>query len=71
MVLEPIDGKIVLEILLDRASIEILGNNGEMGISTCFLPTQKEEDLVLYTQGGELFVETMEAHTLKSAWAVK
>lgn len=72
MILEPVDGKIVLEMLLDRSSIEILGNNGEMGISTCFLPTQiKEDEMILYTQGGELFVESLEAHTLKSAWAPK
>ncbi len=72
MVLEPIDGKIVLEILFDRSSIEILGNNGEMGISTCFSPAQiKEDEMILYTQGGELFVESLEAHTLKSVWAAK
>lgn len=72
MALEPVDGKIVLEILLDRSSIEILGNNGEMGISTCFSPAQiKEDEIILYTQGGELFVESLEAHTLKSAWVIK
>jgi len=71
MALEPVDGKIVLEILLDRSSIEILGNNGEMGITTCFLPTQKEDEMVLYTQGGELFVVSLEAHSLKSAWTNK
>ncbi len=71
MPLEPIDGKIELEILFDRSSIEIFANHGESGISTCFSPIQGEEEMILYTQGGELFVESLEAHTLKSVWSVK
>ncbi len=71
MLLEPINGKIELKILLDRSSIEVFGNNGEAGISTCFTPTQGEDELILYTQGGELFVESLEAHTLNTAWSNK
>jgi sucrose-6-phosphate hydrolase SacC (GH32 family) len=68
---EPIDGKIEFEILVDRSSIEIFINGGEMVLSTCFLPTQKEEGLLLYSQGGELFVESLEVHSLKTAWSNK
>ena len=71
MPLEPIDGRIELEMLVDRSSIELFANHGESGISTCFTPTPGEDALVLYTQGGELFVETLEAHTLKTAWVNK
>ncbi len=71
MVLEPIDGKIELQILIDRSSIEIFGNQGESGISTCFTPVHGEDNLILYTQGGELFVESLEVHTLKTAWSNK
>jgi len=71
MPLEPVDGKIELEILLDRSSIEIFANHGESGISTCFSPTEGEEEMLLYTQGGELFVESLEAYTLKTAWPNK
>lgn len=71
MSLEPVDGKIVLEIILDRSSIEVLGNNGATGISTCFSPVEGEESLLLYTQGGELYVESLEVYTLKSAWTKK
>lgn len=71
MPLEPIDGKIDLEIVLDRSSLEIFANHGESVISTCFTPTVGEDEVILYTQGGELFVESLEAHTLKSAWSIK
>lgn len=71
MPLESIDGKIEIEILVDRSSIEIFANHGESCISTCFSPTLGEDELILYTQGGELFVESLEAHTLKSVWLTK
>ena len=71
MPLEPVDGKIELEILVDRSSIEIFANHGESGLSTCFSPPPGEEGLLLYTMGGELFVESLEAHTLKSVWTNK
>lgn len=71
MPLESVDGKIELEILVDRSSIEIFANHGESGLSTCFSPPPGEEGLLLYTMGGELFVESLEAHALKSVWTNK
>lgn len=71
MTLEPVDKKLDLEIIVDRSSVEILSGNGAKGITTCFNPTPGELQLVLYTQGGEIMVESLEAHTLKSAWTTK
>ena len=36
----PVDNKISLEILLDRASIEIFANGGQTVVSNCFTPTE-------------------------------
>lgn len=71
ILVEPIDGKIELEILVDRSSIEVFANHGETGISTCFSPVEGEDDLLLFTQGGELYVESLEAYNLKSVWETK
>jgi len=71
IVVEPVDGKIELEVLVDRSSIEVFANHGESVISTCFSPVQDEDDLLLYTQGGELYVESLEAYNLKSVWTTK
>lgn len=68
MTVEPMDGKLEFEILLDRSSLEIFVNGGVLAISSCFTPAPNEEGLMIYTQGGELFVESLEAYTLKSAW---
>jgi fructan beta-fructosidase len=68
---EPKNGKINLEILVDRSSIEIFANDGEIGLTSCFNPTQGDDDLVLWTQGGELFVDELEIYQLKSVWPDK
>jgi sucrose-6-phosphate hydrolase SacC (GH32 family) len=47
----PVDNKIKLEILLDRASIEVFANDGQAVISNCFTPAEKSNDLELFTRG--------------------
>ncbi len=71
VVVEPKGGILQLEILVDRSSIEIFANDGEFVLSSCFLPAEKDEDLVLWSQGGELFVDEIEVYELKSAWKEK
>lgn len=65
------DGKIQLEILVDRSSIEIFANGGEEVISSCFTPNLNENGLTLWTQGGEIFVNQIEVFKIKSAWGEK
>ena len=67
-IVEPKDGILQLEILIDRASIEIFANDGEVVFSSCFTPAKGSDDLTLWTQGGELLVKELEAYELKSAW---
>ena len=63
---EPIDGVIKLEILLDRSSIEIFANYGNVVMSSCFTPNLNENGLYLFNIGGELFVEKLEIYPMKS-----
>jgi len=67
----PIDNKIKLDILLDRASIEIYANDGQAVVSNCFTPEEKSDDVVLYTNGGELGVIQLDIYKLKSIWEDK
>jgi len=66
--LMPIDNKIKLEILLDRTSIEIYANDGQAVVSNCFTPEEGADDVVLYTNGGELGVIKLDVYKMKSAW---
>jgi len=66
--LNPEDGKIKLEILLDRTSIEIFGNDGKMVMTNCFTPEPDADELVLYNTGGELLVEKLTVYPVESIY---
>ena len=68
---EPVGGVIQLEILIDRASIEIFANDGEIVLSSCFTPAENDKELTFWTQGGEVMVEDLEVYELKSTWKAK
>jgi len=68
VVVEPVDGVIKLEILMDRSSIEIFVNEGKTVLSSCFTPGENAYGIYLFNTGGELFVEKMEIYPLKSIW---
>lgn len=65
--LSPVDGKIKLRILLDRTNIELFGNDGEIVISSCFMP-QNDANTYSFTSQGEAKVIRAEVHSLKSIW---
>ncbi|MGD9555520.1 MAG: glycoside hydrolase family 32 protein [Mangrovibacterium sp.] len=69
--LVPEDGKIMMEILVDRSSVELFCNGGKLVMSSCFNPEPGAEDLVLYNTGGELLVEKLEVYPLQSIYGGK
>ncbi len=66
--LMPVDNKISLEILVDRASIEIYTNGGQTVISNCFTPDEGSNELSLFTTGGELGVVKLDVFSMHSIW---
>ncbi|HEX5025676.1 MAG TPA: glycoside hydrolase family 32 protein [Agriterribacter sp.] len=66
--LEPVDGKVEVRILVDRASIEVFANGGKISLSSCFIPVYTFNDMEFYCKGGEVKVESMDIYKLKSAW---
>ena len=71
MPLPPTDNKIMLEILIDRTSVEIFANGGQNVMSNCFLPKEGAEDVVLYTIGGELGIDKLDVYEVNSIWEEK
>ena len=71
VVVQPIDGSLKLEILLDRSSIEIFANDGKAVMSSCFLPLENANGIYLFNTGGELLVEKLEVYPMKSIWQVE
>jgi len=66
--LEPLQNKIKLQILVDRTSIEVFGNEGRVSMSSCFVPDQENTRLGIYASGGEAAVVSMGVYELRSAW---
>ena len=66
--LEPLQKRIQLQILVDRTSIEVFGNEGRISMSSCFLPDLENTSLSIYASGGEAKVISMRVYELCSAW---
>jgi len=62
------DGTIRLQVLVDRASLEIFGNDGRVALPLGVLYSDQDCSLALIAQGGEAMVVSMEAYSLRSIW---
>jgi len=66
--LKPIDGKIYLEILVDRTSIEIFGNKGRVYMPMGVILPEDDRSLSVFSKGGAVTVQSLEVFELRSAW---
>jgi fructan beta-fructosidase len=66
--LSPESGKISLQILVDRGSIEVFGNNGRVAISHGVIPREANRTLSISVTGGATRIRALEVHELRSAW---
>jgi len=66
--LPPIDGKIRLQILVDRTSIEIYGNDGQTYMPIGGVLPEANKTLALTAKGGAATAKALEVHELRSAW---
>lgn len=60
-------GKLRLQILIDRSSIEVFADLGEVSISVITL-TPSDAPVTFFSQGGKTTVTSLEANTLESIW---
>lgn len=66
--LEPVDGRIRLQVLVDRTSVEAFGNDGAVTIPECCLTEPEDCGLSLKATGGQAKIVSMDVYELKSAW---
>ena len=66
--MKPVDGKIKLEILVDRTSIEIFGNGGRMYMPMGMILADNPKSLEIFTKGGNTEIESLTVFQLRSAW---
>ena len=63
-----IDGRLRLQVLVDRTSIELFTADGRVNMAFCFLPPASDRTLSVHAQGGDANVESLDVWNLKSVW---
>lgn len=66
--LAPVNGKIDLELLVDRSSLELFGGGGRISMISGFTPAPGNQAIDLFTVGGNARVVSLSAYELQSAW---
>ncbi len=66
--LSPVDGVIRLELLVDRTSIEIFANDGEVYMPMGVILPDENQSIRIIAEGGLVKVESLDVHLLRSAW---
>jgi len=66
--LKLVNGKIRIELLVDRTSIEIFGNGGRVYMPIGVILAGNSKSLEIFTKGGNAEVESLEIYELNSVW---
>jgi fructan beta-fructosidase len=66
--LSPASGTISLQVLIDRGSIEVFGNNGRVAISHGVIPPDGDRTLSASVSGRTAQIRSLEVHELTSVW---
>ncbi len=66
--LAPSGSTVRLRLIIDRNSIEVYANQGEVTFTKLFYPDQKNLDLEFFARGGPALIVSMEIYRLESIW---
>ena len=66
--LDPVAGKISIQVLADRSLTEIVGNDGRVCISGGGPAQMAAQQVSVTAQGGNAKLLSLEAHELKAIW---
>ena len=65
--LKPRNSRVKLRLLADRTSLEVFGNDGQISLTSCFLPAPNEKGLAVFAEGGAAKLVSLTAFPLRSA----
>jgi len=66
--LKPVNGKVTIQVLVDRPMMEIIGNNGRVFITAQRKQRGAVDAIEAYANGGAGRLVRLEVHELKSIW---
>ena len=68
LALTPVNSRLMLRALLDRTSIELFANHGEVTFAGVYFPAASNHILALTVEGGAAHINKLSVHELKSVW---
>lgn len=68
--LEPVDGRVQLQILADTGSVEAFGNHGRVAISASARRPAVSDPPAFFAEGGVARLDRLEAHAMQSSWTL-
>jgi fructan beta-fructosidase len=66
--LETRDGRILLHLFIDTASVEVFGNQGETVITDTIFPEPSSQGVAVYSKHGDSRIRSLQVWQLKPAW---
>jgi sucrose-6-phosphate hydrolase SacC (GH32 family) len=66
--LQPVNGRIKLQILVDRTSIEVFSPDSWVSLHLCFPLDPANKSIELFARGGQAQIRSLKFWTLKSIW---
>ncbi len=67
-IVQPVDGKLKLRILIDRCSIDVCAQNGRVFLMHVFQPDWTMPVLAATAEDGRAVISDVRMHRLKSVW---
>lgn len=67
VVMKPTNGKIQLQIFVDKSSVEVFGNDGLVSITDQIFSDDSSKGVELYSTGGKTSVDSLKVYPLKAA----
>jgi fructan beta-fructosidase len=65
---EPVNGHVKMRILVDRSSVELFGNDGQISITDQIFPDASSKGLELFTSEGDATLESLQVYPLDRIW---
>ncbi|MGG3622294.1 glycoside hydrolase family 32 protein [Bacillus gobiensis] len=66
--LEPVDGHVKMRILVDRSSVELFGNDGQVSITDQIFPKGSSDGIELFSSDGDVTLESLHVYPLNRIW---
>lgn len=65
--MNPVNGVVRLQIFLDRCTVEVFGNDGEVVIADTIFPGEASWGMELYAEGGEVLLNKLDLYRMQPA----